>query len=113
MDDLVCVNIQILTTQQGNLLVVIASSSLANAQHCSDSIAIKAGVFKLVEKGFCPVIKAPNMLGNCFYEHEWMSTFCICICFHLYLCLCVSVFVTRVVVLFEVGKYSVRRCSDV
>ena len=96
IDDLVWGNIQILTTQQGNLLVVIASSSLANAQHCIDSIAFKAGVlfFKLVEKGFCPVIKAPNMLGNCFYEHEWMSTFCICVCFHLslYLCLFLSVF---------------------
>ena len=69
----------------------IASSSLAKAQHCSDSIAFKAGVlfFKLVEKGFYPVIKVPNMLGERFYEHEWMSTFCICLCFHmsLYLCL--------------------------
>ena len=85
IDDLVWGNIQILTTQQGNLLVVIASSSLANAQHCIDSIAFKAGVlfFKLVEKGFYPVIKFTDMLGNCLHEHEWMSTFCICLCVYL------------------------------
>ena len=90
IDDLVWGNMQILTTQQGNLLVVIASSSLANAQHCIDSIAFKAGVlfFKLVEKGFYPVIKFTDMLGNCLHEHEWMSTFCICVCFHLSLYLC-------------------------
>ena len=96
MDDLVCVNIQILTTQQGNLLVVIASSSLANAQHCSDSIAIKAGVFKLVEKGFCPVIKAPNMLAICLAiafmsmsgcQHFVFVFVSICICVFVYLSL--------------------------